>query len=209
LKRKRRPSTIPLLPECPCSSPPLTPLRPASPPKRERILGKLEMKPLPPAGSPDRRGKPPPLLSTSSRSAFPTAAVSEHACVRTPVARPMLLLLGRVSIFFLFFSPSSFPLYWLRRVCPDALWCSARAWWPAFRVSRSRCKSGGWQPRKGTTRRSLSPGNSNGKHFFRGEGETRGAISGGSGLSGWQLVSFVLLVQGACSRARWWAQERF
>ncbi|XP_066376041.1 uncharacterized protein [Miscanthus floridulus] len=39
------------------------------------------MKPLPPAGSPDRRGKPPPLLSPSSRSAFPTAAVSEHACV--------------------------------------------------------------------------------------------------------------------------------
>jgi hypothetical protein len=78
-------------------------------------------------------------------------------------------------------------------VCPDAIWCSARAWWPAFRVSRSRCKSGGWQPRKGTTRRSLSPGDSNGKHFFRGEGGTRGAISGGPGLSGWQLVSFVFL----------------
>jgi len=156
------------------------------------------MKPLPPAGSPDRRGKSPSLLSPSSSSAFPAAAdgdhdaaVSEHACVRMPVTRPMLLLLGRVSILFLFFSPSSFPLYWLRRVCPDAIWCSARVWWPAFRVSRSRCKSGGWQPRKGTTRRSLSPGNSNGKHFFRGEGETRGAISGGPGLSGWQLVSFV------------------
>jgi hypothetical protein len=151
------------------------------------------MKPVPPAGSPDRRGKSPPLLSPSSSSAFPAAAVSEHACVCTPLARPMLLLLGRVSILFLFFSPSSFPLYWLRRVCPDAIWCSARAWWPAFRVSRSRCKSGGWQPRKGTTRRSLSPGDSNGKHFFRGEGGTRGAISGGPGLSGWQLVSFVFL----------------
>ena len=102
-----------------------------------------EMKPLPPAGSPDRRGKSPSLLSPSSSSAFPAAAdgdhdaaVSEHACVRTPVTRPMLLLLGRVSILFLFFSPSSFPLYWLRRVCPDAIWCSARVWWPAFRVSR-------------------------------------------------------------------------
>lgn len=146
---------------------------------------------LPPAA----RFPPPPTATMTPPSP------STPAYVRPS---PALMLLGRVSILFLFLSPAPlpFPLYWLRRVCPDAIWCCARArvraWWPAFRVSRSRCPSGGWQPRKGTTRRSLSPAHSNGKHFFGGEGETRRAISEGPGLSGWQLVSFVFLGVRSC-----------
>lgn len=86
--------------------------RTAKPPLRSLALcthspARREMEPLP-AGSPRRRDVPLSLLSPSSGSAFPATAdgepdvaVSEHPCVRTPVACPTLL--GRVSTVSLFF----------------------------------------------------------------------------------------------------------